>query len=94
MLGKLLIDKEYYKGISKDDYDEDPNLKFEPGKEFLENFLSKDYIKTGVNWFNLPSVEEMLEELDDKFPTPTRRVINSDYPMLLDEPIYVGFEGE
>ena len=66
MLGKLLIDNEYYNGESKSSYEENPELKFECGKEFSENYLVKDIIRLGINFFNLPSIEEMVNELDEK----------------------------
>lgn len=70
MLGKLFVDKSYYKGEIRDGDVEDESLKFEPGKEFVENMLADDLIKMGQNWFNLPSVEEMLADIDEKIPQP------------------------
>ena len=79
MIGKLLIDKKYYNGNAKDVYEEDPTLKFESGKEYLENYLAKDIIRLGVNWYGLPSVEEMLDELDEIYPKGKRVVLNKTY---------------
>ena len=66
MLGKLLIDDQYYHGNVKAVYEDDPALKFECGKEFVENYITKDVTRLGMNWFNLPSIEEMVKELDEK----------------------------
>ena len=66
MLGKLLIDDQYYHGNVKSVYEDDPALKFECGKEFVENYITKDVTRLGMNWFNLPSIEEMVKELDEK----------------------------
>lgn len=79
MLGKLLIENEYYKGNARDVYEEDPNLRFECGKEFLENYLAKDPVRMGMNWFGLPSVEEMLDELETTKPRPKRIRIDNNY---------------
>lgn len=68
LIGKLLIDNKYYHGNAKDIYEEDPSLKFEAGKEFIENYITKDLVRLGVNWFNLPSMEEMINELDELYP--------------------------
>lgn len=79
MLGKLLIDNKHYNGNAKDDYEVDPNLKFECGKEFCENYLAKDVVRMGMNWYGLPSVEEMLDDLEHIHPIPKRVVINNQY---------------
>lgn len=92
MIGKLLIDKKFYKGNAKDDYEEDPNLKFETGKEFCENYLTDDAIILGRNWFGLPSVEEMLGDIEKKHPTPKKIRVGKDYPMLMDGEIIVKVE--
>lgn len=82
MLGKLFIDKSHYKGEIKDGDVEDPLLKFEPGKEFVENMLADDLIKMGGNWFNLPSVESMLDDLAEKKPERYRVRVDNEYNEL------------
>lgn len=79
MVGKLLIDNKHYNGNARDVYEEDPNLKFECGKEYLENYLTKDVIRMGMNWHNLPSVEEMLDELDEIHPRSKHIKIDNQY---------------
>lgn len=70
MIGKLFVDKSYFHGeVHEGDMDE-PTLKFEPGKQFIEDYLSKDFIKMGNNWFGLPPVTEMIADLDNKKPSP------------------------
>lgn len=70
MIGKLFVDKSYFHGeVHEGDMDE-PTLKFEPGKQFIEDYLSKDFIKMGNNWFGLPPVTEMIADLDNKKPAP------------------------
>lgn len=93
MIGKLLIDKKYYQGNARDDYEEDPNLKFETGKEFVENVLADDAIKLGVNWFGLPSVEEMLNDLEEKYPAPKHEVFDLGLPYNTEKPVYVKMGG-
>ena len=88
MIGKLIIDKGYYKGDFKDDYEEDPNLKFETGKEFNENFLTEDSIRMGRNWFGLPSMEKMLNELDEKYPMTKKKLkVGKDYGVIQEETV-------
>lgn len=79
MLGKLLIDNKYYNGNAKDGYEDDPSLKFECGKEYCENYLAKDVIRMGMNWYGLPSVEEMLGDLEHIHPKAKRVVIDNQY---------------
>ena len=71
MYGKLLIEDKYYHGNAKNIYEEDPNLKFECGKEFVENYITGDPIRLGMNWFGLPSIEQMLDDLNEKYPKHT-----------------------
>ena len=76
MIGKLIIDNEYYnhnkkEPLSDKDTDggiESKELKFEAGKQFVEDMLSSDLLRMGRNWFNLPSLEEMFDELEIKEP--------------------------
>jgi DNA polymerase elongation subunit (family B) len=75
LIGKLIINNEYYHGNAKDMYEEDPSLKFEAGKEFFENYITKDLIRLGVNWFNLPSVDEMISDLEELYPSKEEMVI-------------------
>jgi DNA polymerase elongation subunit (family B) len=92
MIGKLLVEKESFKGEIKDGDTDDPNLKFEPGKEFVENMLANDMVKTGENWFGLPSLEKIISGIDKKYPEPTKVVIPDDGYNILDEPIDVKIE--
>jgi len=85
MIGKLIIENQYYHGNARDDYEDDPNLKFECGKEFMENFISKDSIRLGMNWFNLPSIEEMLNELDELYPVTKKVEFGNDYDIPLED---------
>lgn len=88
MIGKLIIDSKYYKGDFKDDYEEDPNLKFEAGKEFNENFLANDSIRLGRNWFKLPSMENMLNELNEKYPPVKKKLkVGKDYGVIQEETV-------
>lgn len=58
MIGKLILD-----GFSH--MNPDPtDVLYDQGKTFMEALLSKDWPYIGATYFNLPTTEELLEELD------------------------------
>lgn len=78
MIGKLIIDEDHYKGNANKAEEEDIELKFEAGKQFVEDILSQDYTKVGRNWFGLPSVKDMLNELEEEYGKPVPVKHNSE----------------
>lgn len=89
MIGKLFINKEYYKGEIEEGDADNPDLKFEPGKQFVEDLLAQDYIKLGQAWFNLPSVTDMLADLEEKKPKRLRVSIGNEGFDVLAKPVKV-----
>ena len=79
--------KKFHRRVRKTAY------KFETGKEFVENVLADDAIKLGVNWFGLPSVEEMLNDLEEKYPVPKHEVFDLGLPYNTEKPVYVKMGG-
>lgn len=43
--------------------DNDDSFSGDIGKEFMDNFQTKNYLSVGYKWFNLPSVNDVYEEL-------------------------------
>ena len=68
LIGKLFIEDKYYRGEVFDGDVDDPALKFEAGKEFSENILTDNIFKTGSNWFGLPSLESVIDGIDEVYP--------------------------
>ena len=56
----------------KDETDE----KYDAGKFFVDNFLVCSPIQFGTEWFNLPTVEEMIIMVKDELFNPKTKVIN------------------
>lgn len=57
MIGKLYIEN----GERYLSYDEDP------GKEFMEDLITKDPIHTGTKWFGLPSTDVLFDIMEKRF---------------------------
>ena len=58
MIGKIILD-----GFEKYNPDPTDNL-YDQGKYFVEDYLSYDYTYVGNKYFNLPTTEELLKEVD------------------------------
>jgi hypothetical protein len=58
MIGKVILD-----GFSKYNPDITDPL-YDQGKAFIEDLLTYDYGFLGERYFNLPSTEDILKELD------------------------------
>jgi len=43
-----------------------PTKEYDAGGQFLEHLESQDWIEIGKKWFNLPSTEELINELKDR----------------------------
>ena len=58
MIGKLILD-----GFEHLNSDPDDDL-YDQGKMFIEDYLTRDYTYIGNTYFNLPTTEELITELD------------------------------
>jgi DNA polymerase elongation subunit (family B) len=57
--GRLLIPDKVYDGenpLKQGNYDR--------GGEFMDNYHTHDFIQTGTRWFNLPSIENMIYDIE------------------------------
>lgn len=61
MVGKVILNAEKWKHINQDP----TNIYFDPAKDLFDDILTKNYSKIGHKWFNLPTLSEILEELDE-----------------------------
>ena len=59
MVGKLLIE-------GFDHLNGDPSAKYDAGKEFAEDLTSGDMSRIGSRYFNLPTTEDLISELEKK----------------------------
>ena len=61
LVGKVILNAEKWKHINQDP----TNIYFDPAKDLFDDILTKNYSKIGHKWFNLPTLSEILEELDE-----------------------------
>lgn len=101
MIGKLLITKlpyeieknMTYRNLRKDKVE---NIKFDAGKDFVDNVLSDDILSLGEKWFNLPSVQEMAELVEKEFKIKNKTRINSyseHLPLVIGD-LFIDLKGE
>lgn len=59
LIGKVVL-KQKMKHLNPDP----TNAKYDPAKEFFEDISTLNYAKIGNRWFNLPTIEEVLREME------------------------------
>jgi len=69
-----IIDVEY----SEDDSEEEKEIElgYDSGKDFLDNYLTKDTLSMGTKWFNLPDVNEVHNQFKKRFNVKPKKRIN------------------
>lgn len=51
---------------------------YDAGRDFMDNFLTGDYISIGTKWFNLPNYETVLNDFKKEFNIkPRKRIVIS-----------------
>ena len=61
LVGKVILNTDKWRHINQDPL----NAYFDPAKDLFDDFMTRNYSKTGKKWFNLPTLSEILEELDE-----------------------------
>jgi len=62
--------------------------KYDGGKQFVDNYLTGNVIKFGVDWFEAPPLKEMLDLIKDKFIDKKKRRFNIS-AVCFDEPVII-----
>lgn len=69
LVGKISLKEKVYDRYTEYDMgaNKDKKYQYDAGKDFIENMLCNNPIMTGVRWFNLPNMTEILEKVAYKF---------------------------
>ena len=62
LVGKVVLKADDWKNINQDP----TNKYFDPAKDLFDDFMTKNYSATGKKWFNLPTMMDVLEELENE----------------------------
>ena len=62
LVGKVVLNIDDWRHINQDP----SNKYFDPAKDLFDDFMTKNYSATGKKWFNLPTLSEVLEELESE----------------------------
>ena len=65
LVGKVVLKADDWKNINQDP----TNKYFDPAKDLFDDFMTKNYSATGKKWFNLPTMMDVLEELENEETT-------------------------
>lgn len=58
------------------DEEKEFNIGYDSGKDFLDNYLTKDYLSIGSKWFNLPDINEIHNEFISRFNIKPKKRFN------------------
>ena len=67
-------EKVYDKYTAFEMFNEKGNM-YDSGKDFVENMLCQNPVMTGVRWFNLPNMMEILEMVGNEFGKDTSKLV-------------------
>lgn len=73
MIGKLLIDRSIEDIYNSNDAN---NEKYDAGKDFMDNVLTRNYANIGTKWFNMPRAEEIFSDFEKEFNIKDVNIIN------------------
>ena len=62
LVGKVVLKTDEWKHINQDP----SNPYFDPAKDLFDDFMTKNYSKTGAKWFNLPTLVDILDEVENE----------------------------
>lgn len=90
--------------IVEDDEDENEdekeintlNMKYDSGKDFMDNYLTGDVLSVGSKWFNLPDVNTIQNDFRKEFKIKPRKrfIINFIKKMFIGDPIDIDIDKE
>lgn len=58
------------------DEEKEANIGYDSGKDFMDNYLTKDILSMGTKWFNLPDINEVHNQFKKKFHIKPRKRFN------------------
>lgn len=71
LVGKIILKERVYDRYSEFEMNNEKGDVYDSGKDFTEHMLCENPIMTGVRWFNLPNMMEILEKFELKFNKST-----------------------
>ena len=75
LVGKISLDEKVYDKYTAFEMFNDKGNMYDSGKDFVENMLCQNPVMTGVRWFNLPNMMEILEMVGNEFGKDTSKLV-------------------
>jgi DNA polymerase elongation subunit (family B) len=75
LVGKISLDEKVYDKYTAFEMNNDKGDMYDSGKDFMENILCQNPVMTGVRWFNLPNMMEILEMVANEFGKDTSKIV-------------------
>lgn len=75
LVGKISLDEKVYDKYTAFEMNNDKGDMYDSGKDFMENILCQNPVMTGVRWFNLPNMMEILEMVAKEFDKDTSKIV-------------------
>jgi DNA polymerase elongation subunit (family B) len=75
LVGKISLDEKVYDRYTSFEMNNDKGDMYDSGKDFMENILCQNPVMTGVRWFNLPNIMEILEMVANEFGKDTSKIV-------------------
>lgn len=67
LVGKIILKERVYDRYTYHEMNNEKGDVYDSGKDFLENILCNKPVMTGVRWFNLPNMMEIMEMCAERF---------------------------
>lgn len=99
----LFIDDKIVDIVDDDDEDDDEekefntlDMKYDSGKDFMDNYLTGDVLSVGTKWFNLPDVNTVQNDFRKEFKLKPRKhfIINFVKKLFIGDPIQINIDKE
>ena len=78
LVGKIILDEKVYDRYTNFEMNNEKGNMYDSGKDFMENILCQNPVMTGVRWFNLPNMMEILEKVSIKFGKDNSKIVPED----------------
>ena len=78
LVGKIILDEKVYDRYTNFEMNNEKGNMYDSGKDFMENILCQNPVMTGVRWFNLPNMMEILEKVAIKFDKDNSKIVPED----------------
>ena len=75
LVGKISLDEKVYDKYTAFEMNNDKGDMYDSGKDLMENILCQNPVMTGVRWFNLPNMMEILEMVAKEFDKDTSKIV-------------------